>query len=82
MTAIHSLFVTCLYHTRHADHRKPIDAKELLKDYCLGTAEDDGAGQDWCEENVYAGYISYASLTDRTSPRHPTLAENSLICSL
>ncbi|WP_134014520.1 hypothetical protein [Litoreibacter halocynthiae] len=68
MTPIHSLFVTGLYHARHADHHKAIDSKELLK--------------DWCEENGYAGYTSYASLTDRTFPRHPTLAENSLICGL
>ena len=27
-------------------------------------AEDDEAGQDWCEEHGYPGYTSYASLTD------------------
>lgn len=27
-------------------------------------ADDDEAGQDWCEANDYPGYTSYASLTD------------------
>ncbi len=27
-------------------------------------AEDDEAGQSWCEENDFPGYTSYASLTD------------------
>jgi uncharacterized protein (TIGR02466 family) len=31
---------------------------------CFSIAEDDEAGQDWCEENGYAGYTSYASLDD------------------
>jgi len=60
---IRSLFVTRLYQARLADHGKPIDAEEL-EDNCLGIAEDDEAGQNWCEENGYAGYTSYASLTD------------------
>ena len=31
---------------------------------CFSIAEDDEAGQAWCEENGYPGYTSYASLTD------------------
>jgi len=63
MTNIRSLFVTRLYQARLADHGTPIDPEEF-EDECLGTAEDDEAGQDWCEENAFAGYTSYASLTD------------------
>ena len=29
-----------------------------------GEDHDDEAGQDWCDENGYPGYTSYASLTD------------------
>lgn len=35
-----------------------------LENACLSVAEDDEAGQDWCEENGYPGYTSYASLAD------------------
>ena len=28
------------------------------------SAEDDEAGQKWCEDNDFPGYTSYASLTD------------------
>ncbi|MEM6620107.1 MAG: TIGR02466 family protein [Pseudomonadota bacterium] len=31
---------------------------------CLAIAEDDTAGQDWCDENDFPGYTSYASLSD------------------
>ena len=43
------------------------DAVELnpaLADAALSLAEDDLAGQKWCEENGYQGYTSYASLDD------------------
>lgn len=59
MTQISSLFVTRLY-------RAPlghVDTAELNAS-CLAIAEDDEAGQDWCEANEYPGYTSYASLTD------------------
>ena len=35
-----------------------------LEASCYSIAEDDEAGQEWCEENGYPGYTSYASLTD------------------
>ncbi|MEK6216431.1 MAG: 2OG-Fe(II) oxygenase family protein [Boseongicola sp.] len=54
-----SLFSTRLYHTKLTG----IDMPELEAS-CLSIAEDDEAGQDWCEENGYPGYTSYASLTD------------------
>ena len=59
MPEIKSLFVTRLYHAT----LDGIDADELEKS-CYSIAEDDEAGQEWCEENGYPGYTSYASLTD------------------
>ncbi|SFO12865.1 conserved hypothetical protein [Roseovarius lutimaris] len=63
MTQISSLFVTRLYHAALSEQGKPIDAAELEAS-CYSIAEDDEAGQEWCEENGYPGYTSYASLTD------------------
>ena len=56
---IKSLFVTRLYRSRLED----IDAAEFEAS-CLSIAEDDEAGQAWCEENDFPGYTSYASLSD------------------
>ena len=63
MTEIASLFATRLYRAQLADLGKPVDPAELEAS-CLAIAEDDEAGQDWCEANDFAGYTSYASLTD------------------
>ena len=63
MSNIKSLFATRLYHAALSDHGKPIDTDELAAS-CFSIAEDDEAGQDWCEENGYAGSTSYASLDD------------------
>ncbi|MCF1707984.1 TIGR02466 family protein [Tabrizicola sp. J26] len=64
MAEISSLFVTRLYRARVNDLAKPkIDYKEL-KTTCEVMADDDEAGQAWCEENGYPGYTSYASLND------------------
>ena len=62
MQNIKSLFVTRLYHSTLATHGA-IDASEMEQS-CLVIAGDDEAGQDWCEENGFAGYTSYASLSD------------------
>ncbi|MBY6163948.1 2OG-Fe(II) oxygenase family protein [Mameliella alba] len=62
MTQIRSLFATRLYQARLAEHGD-IDTAEL-EGSCYSIAEDDEAGQDWCEEQGYPGYTSYASLTD------------------
>lgn len=62
MAQIESLFATRLYRASVNEFGK-IDAAELEKS-CLVIAEDDEAGQDWCEENGYPGYTSYASLSD------------------
>ncbi|MBT8477208.1 MAG: hypothetical protein KJO78_17230, partial [Alphaproteobacteria bacterium] len=59
MTTIRDLFTTPLYRAQLTG----IDAAELEAS-CLSIAEDDEAGQAWCEENDYPGYTSYASLTD------------------
>jgi uncharacterized protein (TIGR02466 family) len=63
MSNIKSLFATRLYHAALSDHGKSIDPEEL-EDSCLSVAEDDEAGQNWCAENDFPGYTSYASLTD------------------
>lgn len=62
MTFIKSLFVTPLYQASLSDHGK-VDPDELKKS-CFVIAQDDEAGQDWCEDNGFPGYTSYASLTD------------------
>ena len=63
MPQISSLFVTRLYRAKLSEFSPAIDAQEL-DNSCIVIAEDDEAGQDWCEENGYPGYTSYASLTD------------------
>lgn len=49
-------------------HRAPLaGAAELnaeLEAAAYGLAEDDEAGQAWCEANAYPGYTSYGSLND------------------
>lgn len=59
MANIKSLFVTRLYRAKLTG----IDPDELEAS-CLTIAEDDEAGQAWCEEKGFPGYTSYASLTD------------------
>ncbi|MFZ8959812.1 MAG: 2OG-Fe(II) oxygenase family protein [Paracoccaceae bacterium] len=63
MAQISSLFVTRLYHGNLQEAAPHLDLAELEQS-CLIIAEDDEAGQTWCEENGYPGYTSYASLTD------------------
>ncbi len=63
MTQIDSLFVTRLYRSTLSEFSASPDAAELEAS-CLSIAEDDTAGQVWCEENDYPGYTSYASLDD------------------
>ena len=54
-----TLFATRLYRSK----LEGLDPDELEAS-CLSIAEDDEAGQTWCEENGFPGYTSYASLTD------------------
>ena len=64
MADITSLFVTRLYRAPLNElAKKKIDYSEL-ESSCLAIAEDDEAGQEWCEANGYPGYTSYASLDD------------------
>ena len=63
MSDIKSLFATRLYTAALSDFSTLIDGSEL-ENSCLAIAEDDEAGQNWCEENDFPGYTSYASLTD------------------
>jgi uncharacterized protein (TIGR02466 family) len=63
MSQIDSLFVTRLYRAALSEHGKVLDPG-ALESSCLSIAEDDEAGQEWCEENDFPGYTSYASLTD------------------
>lgn len=58
------LFSTPLYHASLADFGN-FDMGELEKS-CWSIAQDDEAGQKWCDENNYPGYTSYASLSDLT----------------
>lgn len=64
MAEITSLFVTRLYRAALNDlAKKKVDYAELHST-CDAVAEDDEAGQEWCEANGYPGYTSYASLDD------------------
>ena len=63
MTRISELFSTPIYHAPLAQLDPKVDTGELEAS-CWSVAEDDEAGQLWCEENGYPGYTSYASLTD------------------
>lgn len=63
MPDISSLFVTRLYRAALSEQGVSVDPVELAAS-CLSIAEDDEAGQRWCEENDFPGYTSYASLTD------------------
>lgn len=63
MSQISSLFVTRLYRAKLSEFGNKLDTAEI-EAAALSIADDDEAGQEWCDENGYAGYTSYASLTD------------------
>ena len=63
MPDIKTLFVTRLYRAQLSEMGKAVDRDEL-ENSCWSIANDDEAGQEWCEENGFPGYTSYASLTD------------------
>jgi uncharacterized protein (TIGR02466 family) len=63
MPQILPLFTTPFYRAPLSEQTPAIDTAELEAE-CLSIAEDDEAGQQWCEDNLYPGYTSYASLTD------------------
>jgi uncharacterized protein (TIGR02466 family) len=70
-----TLFATRLYEASLANDFKREGGFEdflaELEDACRGVADDDEAGQAWCEAKGYAGYTSYASLDDL--PRRATI---------
>jgi uncharacterized protein (TIGR02466 family) len=59
MQTIRSLFATRLFQATLGS----INLDELRAS-CYSIAEDDDAGNEWCEANDFPGYTSYASLTD------------------
>ncbi|MCF6233219.1 MAG: 2OG-Fe(II) oxygenase family protein [Rhodobacteraceae bacterium] len=63
MPNIESLFVTRLYRATLSEKGAAPDSAELTAS-CWSVAQDDEAGQAWCDQNDYAGYTSYASLDD------------------
>lgn len=73
MPQIDSLFVTRFYRAELSELGNA-PSPETLEDTCLAIAEDDTAGQDWCEENKFPGYTSYASLAD-LAWRDPTFKD-------
>ena len=64
MNRIKFLFSTPIYQAKLSEVGK-IDMLEIEKS-CWSIAQDDEAGQNWCQENDYPGYTSYASLSDLT----------------
>jgi uncharacterized protein (TIGR02466 family) len=64
------LFVTHLYEAEMGDERLLGDLARSIR----GLAEDDAAGVRWSKEHHYAGYTSYASLSDLPK-RDPAFAE-------
>ena len=64
MSTLTNLFVTPLYRAKLNDLAKKKVSYDELRDTCIAIAEDDEAGQEWCEREGYPGYTSYASLDD------------------
>ncbi|MEO0991742.1 MAG: TIGR02466 family protein [Pseudomonadota bacterium] len=58
-----TLFASPIYRAALSAHGPAVDQSELEAS-CYSIAEDDEAGQAWCEAEGYPGYTSYASLTD------------------
>lgn len=67
-----SFFPTKIYRTRLSG-AAAVRLNDEIEAAAYSIAEDDAAGQRWCEENAYLGYTSYASLDDLPW-RFPTFA--------
>lgn len=65
-----TLFPTLVREEKVSD----LDFAEQLEKVCWLLAEEDDAGNAWCEEQGYGGYTSYASLDDLPE-RFPEFAE-------
>ena len=59
-----SYFATQIHECPIVDPAKDAEFIEDLIDGVVMLAESDEAGQQWCEEQGYLGYTSYASLND------------------
>ncbi len=59
-----SYFATQIHECSIVDPAKDAEFIEDLIDGVVMLAEGDEAGQQWCEEQGYLGYTSYASLND------------------
>lgn len=59
-----SVFATNIYECQIADPAKEEAFLDELKAGVIMLSEEDEAGQQWCEEQGYLGYTSYASLND------------------
>ena len=59
-----SYFATQIHECPIVDPAKDAEFIEDLIDGVVKLAEGDEAGQQWCEEQGYLGYTSYASLND------------------
>jgi uncharacterized protein (TIGR02466 family) len=68
--AVRSLFATRLYDAELSDDALLADLAHSIR----SLARDDAAGRRWSREHRYAGYTSYASLTD-LSKRDPAFSE-------
>jgi uncharacterized protein (TIGR02466 family) len=64
MASVKSLFATRLYEASLAGEAGFDAFNRELTDACRMLAQEDVAGQAWCEANGYGGYTSYASLND------------------
>lgn len=73
MSQIVSFFATRIYRAHLIEFGSPPATSEL-EAACLSIAQDDEAGQNWCEEHGYPGYTSYASLAD-LAWRFPTFKD-------
>jgi uncharacterized protein (TIGR02466 family) len=62
--ALRTLFATRIYEASLAGERGFEAFNAELVEAATMLAEEDRAGQAWCRERGYAGYTSYASLTD------------------
>ena len=63
MSSLETFFVTKIYRAELNDP-KQVGLNAELEAASLSIAENDEAGQRWCEKNGYPGYTSYASLDD------------------
>jgi uncharacterized protein (TIGR02466 family) len=67
MSTVRELFATRIYQASLADRESFTAFNAELEEACLMLAAEDGAGRAWCKAQGYAGYTSYASLSDLPS---------------